>query len=51
MSKQSLKTSKKSKLDYRQPKVYLIGSLEKVQAYYDGYYHDGPDVSTYEYSE
>jgi hypothetical protein len=47
MSKEHLETSKKSKLSYRQPKVYLLGSLEKIQAYYEGYYADGPDVSTY----
>jgi hypothetical protein len=47
MSKEHLETSKKSKLSYHQPKVYLLGSLERIQAYYDGYYTDGPDVSTY----
>jgi len=50
MSKQHLETSKKSELDYRQPKVYLLGCLEQVQAYYCPEYYDVPDVSTY-YSE
>jgi hypothetical protein len=47
MSKQNLDNSKKSKLSYHQPKVYLLGSLEQVQAYYCPEYLDGPDVSTY----
>lgn len=51
MSKKKL-TALKSQLaklgkqiPYRQPEVYSLGSLEKVQSYYDGYYSDGPSSS------
>lgn len=27
---------------YNKPEVTLLGSLEQVQAYYHGYYYDGP---------
>lgn len=39
------KTSKR--LPYRQPEVYSLGSLEQVQAYYDGERLDGPSPAYY----
>lgn len=37
------------KLPYRQPQIYSLGSLDKVQAYYTGTSYDGPN-SWYWYS-
>ncbi len=34
-------------IPYRQPEVYSLGSLEKVQSYYEGPYYDGPSYTYY----
>lgn len=34
-------------LPYSQPKVYSLGSLEQVKAYYQGAYIDGADRAYY----
>jgi hypothetical protein len=34
-------------LPYRQPEIYSLGSLEQVQAYYEGNMVDGPDTAYY----
>jgi len=54
MSKQNLAALKSQlaklgkQITYHKPEVYSLGSLEKVQAYYHGFYTDG-DGSSYWY--
>jgi hypothetical protein len=58
MFKQNLESSTKllrqlaktdKRLPYRKPEIYSLGSLEQVQAYYEGNMVDGPD-SVYYYN-
>jgi hypothetical protein len=56
MFKQNLESSTKllrqlakidKRLPYRKPEVYSLGSLDRVQAYYQGNMVDGPDSTLY----
>jgi hypothetical protein len=40
-------TKLNQKLSYRQPEVFVLGSLKQVQSYYEGGSYDGPDRSYY----
>jgi hypothetical protein len=42
-------TQKTEKLTYRQPKVYVLGSLEQLQAGYYGDQVDGSESKSYYY--
>jgi hypothetical protein len=39
----------KTRLPYRQPQLYFLGSLEKVQSDSQGNLYDGPDALCYYY--
>jgi hypothetical protein len=56
MFKQNLESSTKllrqlakidKRLPYRKPEVYALGTLEQIQAYYEGNMVDGPDTAYY----
>ena len=34
-------------LNYHEPIVYSLGSVEKIESYYNGSYYDGPNSSYY----